>query len=145
MMIQVVQISSQNLLSGCSHLLKMRNKILSLQCFKRDDVKIKDFVVDGIGIMDLHYVEMLNVSLENGFQLFAVRHPGATITVSVDNVDHRRLHAAAAGRGWRGLAGHGQRLGLDPAEHIEPHERGHRHERHPQPGGHEQKVDRLKL
>ena len=102
--------------------------------------------------MDVHYVEMLNVSLENNFQLAAVRHPGANITVSVDNVDHRRLHAAggravaaAAGRGWRGVAGHGQRLGLDPAEHIEPHERGHRHERHPQPGGHEQKVDRLKL
>ena len=84
-MIQVVQISSQNLLSGCSHLLKMRNKILSLNCFKRDDVKIIDFAVDGIGIMDVHYdyVEMLTVSLENNFQLFAVRHPGATITVSL--------------------------------------------------------------
>ena len=83
-----------------------------MHCFKRDDL-IKDFAVDGIGIMDVHYVEMLNVSLENNFQLAAVRHPGANITVSVDNVDHRRLHAAggravaaAAGRGWRGVAGH---------------------------------------
>ena len=53
-------------MSGCSHLLKMRNKILSLHCFKGDDL-IKDFAVDGIGIMDVHYVEMLNVSLEKIF------------------------------------------------------------------------------
>ena len=48
----------------------MKNKILLLNCFTRDDVKIIDFDVDGIEIMDVHYVyvEMLNVSLENKFQ-----------------------------------------------------------------------------
>ena len=56
--------------------------------------------------MDVHYVEMLNVSLENDFQLIAVRHPGANITVSVDNVDHRRLHAAG-GRAVAAAAGRG--------------------------------------
>ena len=101
MMLQVVQISSQNLLSGCSHLLKMRNKILSLQCFKRDDVKIKDLAVDGIGIMDLHYVEMLNVSLENNLQQCGTPVlPSQSQLIMLTTGGCTLLLLAAAGEAW---------------------------------------------
>lgn len=96
-------------------------------------------VLDSKNNKDIHYFLCGCV-----FSSLAGAEINVYITVLVDNVEAlwgRNLGVRGRLDGSRGLAG----PGLDPAQDVDPDERGHGHEGDAEPGGDQEEVSGLKI